>query len=143
LNIVIEDDSPRAVDVNGGTLRESSEEQTHDTFLGGNVLANILHDKALVDSDSAGWGADGPQGGLGNVLFGNPVQWSGEAKTADGDLLSDYGKLRLNSDGSWSFKLDNGKEATQQLAQGDSKTLTVEYTITDSDGDTSTAELSI
>src|SRR5690606_1981340 len=76
LNIVIEDDSPRAVDVNGGILRESSEEQTNATFLGGNVLANILHEKALGDSDSAGWGADGPQGGLGNVLFGNPVQWS-------------------------------------------------------------------
>src|SRR5690606_38445638 len=89
LNVHIEDDMPKAVDVDGGTLIESSEGSIHGTHLEGNVIANLLAGKIFNDVDSAGWGADGPKGGLSSILSGHLVTWGDPAAAADngGDLL--------------------------------------------------------
>ncbi|GAA0776884.1 hypothetical protein GCM10009108_11680 [Castellaniella ginsengisoli] len=149
LNVHIEDDMPKAVDVDGGTLIESSEGSIHGTHLEGNVIANLLAGKIFNDVDSAGWGADGPKGGWGSILHGKLVTWADQATEVDsagnplsGDL-SDYGTLHVKSDGTWSFDLHNDEAATQALAKGETKTFTIDYTLTDSDGDVSTAQLSI
>ncbi|MFC4297050.1 retention module-containing protein [Castellaniella hirudinis] len=145
LNVHVEDDSPKAVNVDGGTLIESSEGSIHGTHLEGNVIANLLAGKVFNDVDSAGWGADGPKGGLSSILSGHLVTWGDPAAAADdgGDLLSNYGTLQVNPNGTWSFNLDNSLGATQALAQGETRTFTIDYTLTDSDGDTSTAHLTI
>ncbi|ADP15551.1 hemolysin-type calcium-binding repeat family protein 3 [Achromobacter xylosoxidans A8] len=54
-----------------------------------------------------------------------------------------YGKLVDNGDGTWSYQLNNSLPAVQALNNGQSLTETIRYTITDADGDTSEAELTI
>src|SRR5690606_10373855 len=45
--------------------------------------------------------------------------------------------------GGWLFTLNSSLPATQALALGQTKDFTLKYTLTDNDGDTSTAELTI
>ncbi|MBL8404449.1 MAG: VCBS domain-containing protein, partial [Dechloromonas sp.] len=54
-----------------------------------------------------------------------------------------YGSLILNSDGSYTYTLNNANPAVNALKTGQSLTDTYTYTITDADGDTSTATLTI
>lgn len=133
LTVSIQDDSPLAVNDDGGTVTEGAHGQA--AVLGGNVLLN-----------DAGWGADGPK----DVVHG--FQWNGSnAIQVDGDgnpvsggaSLSDYGHLTLLPTGNWVFVLDNGKEATQALAEGETRDFAITYTLKDNDGDTSTATLTI
>src|SRR5438445_3046 len=46
-------------------------------------------------------------------------------------VLGTYGSVTVNSDGSYSYALDNAKAATNALAQGDTATDTFSYTVTD------------
>ncbi|MGB3706238.1 MAG: retention module-containing protein [Castellaniella sp.] len=133
LTVNIQDDSPLAVDDNGGTVVEDSHGLA--AILSGNVLANDV-----------GWGADGPK----DIVHG--FQWNGSnAVQVDGDgnpvaggaSLSDYGHLTLLPTGNWVFVLDNGKDATQALAEGETRDFAITYTLTDNDGDTSTATLTV
>ncbi|NYT65951.1 retention module-containing protein [Alcaligenaceae bacterium] len=139
LTIQIEDDSPKAINIDGGTLTESTDEVTNPTSLSGSIFGDDLF------GPGAGWGADGPKGGAAAIDAKELVTWDAvaSAKTADGDLLSNYGNLTVNQDGTWSFQLDNTKDATQKLNDTDIKKFTINYTLTDSDGDTSTAKLTI
>ncbi|HET8596219.1 MAG TPA: retention module-containing protein [Castellaniella sp.] len=133
LNVGIQDDSPSATNDNGGLVVEDAHGPA--AVLGGNVLLN-----------DAGWGADGPK----NVFGG--FQWDGHDAVqvdgagnpvAGGASLSDYGHLSLAAGGGWVFTLNNGKEATQALAEGETRSFAIQYTTTDNDGDTSTATLTI
>ncbi|QID17096.1 retention module-containing protein [Nitrogeniibacter mangrovi] len=54
-----------------------------------------------------------------------------------------HGTLVLNSDGSYTYTLDNANSEVNALNAGDSLTDSYTYTITDADGSTSTATLSI
>ncbi|WP_352259882.1 Calx-beta domain-containing protein [Psychrobacter sp. TB55-MNA-CIBAN-0194] len=63
------------------------------------------------------------------------------AGTVGGNTQGDYGVLSLNSDGSYSYDLDN--DAAQYLAVDESLTETFNYTITDADGDSSMTTLTI
>ena len=58
-------------------------------------------------------------------------------------LVSTYGTLTLNADGSYSYVLDNANTAVQGLSAGQTLTETFTYTITDGDGDPSTTTLTI
>jgi VCBS repeat-containing protein len=72
---------------------------------------------------------------------------AGAATTASGHvgatLVGTFGDLVLNTDGSWSYVLDNNAAATQALAQGAHGTDTFTYTISDSAGVTATATLTL
>jgi VCBS repeat-containing protein len=54
-----------------------------------------------------------------------------------------YGTLVDNGDGTWSYQLNNSLQAVQALNDGQTLTETIRYTITDADGDITTAELTI
>lgn len=116
LSVTIADDAPRALD-DVHEIRENAP----DT-LAGSVLDNDLH-------------GNGQPGADGRSFLG----WDNSAST----LLSDYGTLRLNADGSYSFVLDNGRPATQALRDGDVRSESFAYRIQDADGDTATATLTI
>ncbi len=116
LVVRIVDDVPTAVDDGPyGVVEDGT------STISGDVLAN---DASGADTPKAfdGWSA-------GNA-----------AEVAD---LGVYGTLSLNGDGSWSYVLDNSRAATQALTSGDLKTYTLDYTMTDADGDTSPATLTI
>ncbi|MFK4794994.1 VCBS domain-containing protein, partial [Sphingobium sp. ZW T5_29] len=106
LIVRILDDAPQAVDDVGGTLTEDVAGS-----LSGNVLTN---DVAGADTPSSfvAWGADA-------------------AAVAE---LNSYGALTQNSDGSWSYALDNSRAATQALGSGFSKDFTLNYSMQDADG---------
>ncbi|MFQ3787609.1 retention module-containing protein [Halomonas sp. A29] len=114
----IVDDVPVARDDNGGTVTEDAVENE----LSGNVLGN----------DS--FGADGPVGSTASVVWNVSAEQLAE--------LSKYGTLVLNTDGSWSFTLDNSLAAVQGLNASDLLNFNLGYTITDADGDTASATLS-
>ncbi len=61
----------------------------------------------------------------------------------EGDDLSTYGDLVQNSDGTWSFTLNNDLAATQALDAGESRSATYTYSFTDADGDPASATLTI
>ncbi len=117
LTIAIVDDVPQASNDLGGTVTEDSAQNV----LSGNVLSN----------DS--FGADGPAGGVATV------NWNvSAAQLAD---IGQYGTLVLNTDGSWSFTLDNSLAKVQALKASDLLTFNLGYTITDGDGDSASATL--
>ncbi len=124
LNVSIEDDSPLAANDNGGTVTEDA--HGHAAVLGGNVLLN-----------DTGWGADGPN----DLLDG--FAWNAGDNAATQADLSQYGTLVLGPAGGWTFVLDSSKPATQALAEGQVKDFVLKYTLTDNDGDTSQAALTI
>ncbi|MGR4068003.1 retention module-containing protein [Billgrantia sp. C5P2] len=115
----IVDDVPVAANDNGGTVTEDAAVNE----LSGNVLVN----------DS--FGADGPVGGTASVSWNVSAEELAE--------IGKYGTLVLNTDGSWSFTLDNSLAAVQALNASDLLNFNLGYTITDADGDTASATLSL
>ncbi|WP_454694060.1 retention module-containing protein [Achromobacter aegrifaciens] len=113
LVIQIIDTAPAANDDAGGTVTEDA---TVDT-LSGNVVTNDTK------------GADAITGVTWNVT---------DAQKA---LIAQYGTLTLNANGTWEFKLDNSKPAVQALNATDKLNFTLNYTVADADGDTSSANL--
>lgn len=116
ITIEIVDDVPMAVNDTGYGVTEDGA-----CLVSGNVLTNDVS------------GADTPK---------SFVSWSA-ADTADIAALNTYGTLTQNSDGSWSFALDNTRAATQALTSDSNLSYTLNYTMKDADGDTSSAALTI
>lgn len=122
LDIVIKDDVPHAVD---DGPRSVSEDDLSNNSVSGNVLDNDVHGNGNP-------GADGKA---------STVTWA--ADTATVDALNTYGTLVRNDDGTWSFKLDNSRAATQALGASFNENFELHYTMTDGDGDPSPATLTI
>ncbi|MFP8781515.1 VCBS domain-containing protein, partial [Hydrogenophaga sp. RWCD_12] len=60
-----------------------------------------------------------------------------------GSGTGSYGTVSLNADGTYTYTLDNANTTVQQLAPGETLAETYTYVLTDKDGDTSTATLTI
>ncbi|RQW70878.1 tandem-95 repeat protein, partial [Halomonas sp. YLB-10] len=85
----------------------------------GNVLSNDTTGADTSDADPASVALDAPTG------------------------AGQYGTLTLNSDGSYTYQLDNDDPRVQALSGKETLTETFAYTLTDADGDTSPATLTI
>jgi VCBS repeat-containing protein len=59
------------------------------------------------------------------------------------EVIGLYGTLTLNSDGSYTYELDNSNPAVQALNLNDSISESFNYVLADNDGDSSSAELTI
>jgi VCBS repeat-containing protein len=131
LDIDIVDDAPTArADVDSVT--EDSGNGDNPATADGNVLTGVGgNDENATDGVADVQGADGATV---TAVAGGTV---GEP------LAGAYGSLTLNSDGSYSYVLDNVSQPVQGLAAGETLTETFTYTITDGDGDTSTTTLTI
>ena len=129
-NIVIEivDDVPTAVDDADAVTEDGPLVAT------GNVITAVDPgpDANATDGVADTVGADG----LGSIT------WAG----ASGGTVTNpnnYGTLTVDADGNYSYALNNSHAAVQGLDAGQSLTDTFDYTLTDGDGDTSVATLTI
>ncbi|QEK93958.1 retention module-containing protein [Achromobacter insolitus] len=107
-----------------------------------NLDIQILDTAPVATDDAASVTEDATTPVTGNVLTNDTL--GADASTVvinTGDAK--YGKLVDNGDGTWSYQLNNTLPAVQALNDGQTLTETIRYTITDADGDTTTAELTI
>ncbi len=120
LTILIQDDVP--------TANNDSADVTENTA--GVVSANLL----------TGAGADR----IGADANSNPVtavSVGGVAHTVGTSFATAYGSIVVNSNGTYTYTLDNNNATVQHLIGGETLADTISYVITDGDGDTSTANL--
>ncbi len=97
------------------------------TIIGGNVLSNDY------DIDSSSINVTG-------VAVGTQSNVSGNVSSS---VAGTYGSVIINADGSYTYTLDNSKPAVQALAFKQHVIDTFTYTITDSEGATSSTTLNI
>ncbi len=71
------------------------------------------------------------------------IQGSNTITDPAADVTGNYGSLNWDTDGSYSYTLDNGNPAVQALGAGESLTDTFTYTVKDGDGGSATATLTI
>ncbi|WP_339487961.1 retention module-containing protein [Pseudomonas sp. EL_65y_Pfl2_R95] len=117
--ISFRDDAPTAVDDVAQTLTEGNPNNVASGFVLTNDLAGNDGGKAFVG-------------------------WNGTLNAAAVTELSKYGTLVLDgATGQYSFTLDNSDPDTIALAQGQTVSQNLEYTMRDFDGDISTATLTI
>ncbi|MDT7530621.1 VCBS domain-containing protein [Sphingopyxis sp. SE2] len=128
----------------------------------GVVTVQVIDDIPAANPDVDSVTEDGALIADGNVLTGsgggdaNATDGAADTQGVDGaavtalvggtvgaPLVSTYGTLTLNADGSYSYALDNANSAVQGLSAGQTLTETFTYTITDSDGDPATTTLTI
>ncbi|WP_107851571.1 DUF4347 domain-containing protein [Oceanimonas marisflavi] len=110
------------------------------------------NDNPVANNDTAiaveaGGEANGTAGSnaSGNVLDNDTDVDSGDSKTVTGKALTgQYGSLTLNTDGSYSYVIDESNAAVQALrTSGQTLSETFSYTVTDAGGLTDTATLTI
>ncbi|MCO5090808.1 cadherin-like domain-containing protein [Bosea sp. (in: a-proteobacteria)] len=131
LTILITDDAPRPLN-DAATITEDAALDT----VSGNVFANGGAGDVADNIGNDGPAAGGPVTGV----------WSQTAPgvgTVGSTLAGAYGTLKLNADGSYDYRLDNGNAAVNAL--NDTQTLAdvFRYEVTDSDGSTAEATLTI
>ncbi|PIF04923.1 MAG: hypothetical protein CSA86_00005, partial [Arcobacter sp.] len=139
-NFVFHDDAPVAErDVNSIT------EDATPNEVSGNVVTGtgIYHE-----------GADKLSADVLEERDNNKFPWVTGVKAGDdtsnavsgdvgGDVTGTYGSVVINSDGTYTYTLDNTNSEVQGLTDGESLTDSFVYTITDADGDVSTTTLTI
>ena len=107
----------------------------------------------VAASDSASVKEDGPLSASGNVLTNDTDPDFGDIKSVGAvngsglnvgtPVAGAYGTITINANGSYSYALDNGLAAVQQLGATQSLSNVFSYTVTDLDGATSTANLTV
>ncbi|MET0540188.1 MAG: VCBS domain-containing protein [Variovorax sp.] len=122
----------------------------------GVLSVRIVDDAPVAGVDAAGVTEDGPSTASGNVKGNDTVgadasngvpvtavNYGGVAGSIGSPLTTAFGSVTINADGSYTYTLDNDNPAVQHLTAGETLTETVQYTLTDADGDTTTATLTI
>ncbi len=114
----------------GPTATDNSATVTEDTSLSdsGNVISD--NDGSGVDSDP-----DGDSLTVGAV--------AGSAGNVGVATSGTFGSIVVNSNGSYTYTLDNNNPAVSALDNGETLTETFSYTLTDEEGGTSTADITI
>ncbi|WP_198162432.1 VCBS domain-containing protein, partial [Bosea sp. WAO] len=129
LTIAIADAVPQAQD-DTATIAEDDASDTVD----GNVFSGVGPGDVADSAGNDGPATGGPVTGVG---FGTT------SGTVGSGLSGAYGTLTLNADGSYSYLLDNGNAAVNGLRDGQTLTEVFSYRISDADGSTSEATLTI
>jgi len=122
-NILVTDDIPTATGDFNSLLEDT-------VSISGNVVDNDRIGADFTETPVTGIkaGLDFSTDAVGNI--GEPV-------------LGEYGSVVLNSDGTYTYTLDNSLETVQALSLDEQLRDIFTYTITDTDGDTSTTTLVI
>ncbi|PKO91950.1 MAG: hypothetical protein CVU15_10250, partial [Betaproteobacteria bacterium HGW-Betaproteobacteria-1] len=119
------------------------------------VPVAVADTNSVVESgvDALGDAFAGTPTATGNVLANDTDEDTGDTKTVtavNGDsgdvgttITTTYGTINIASDGSYTYQLDNSRPATQALAQGQTVTDEVTYTMQDAAGATSSTTLTI
>ena len=131
----------------------------------GTLRVQIIDDVPLAIADTDSVSEDGPLVATGNVLTGTDIASGNDSNRSDGvadipgadtpaivtglaagtqasasgnldnPVRGLYGSLILNSNGTYSYSLDNANPAVQALGLGETLTDTFSYSIADADGD--------
>ncbi|WP_460883152.1 retention module-containing protein, partial [Pseudaeromonas pectinilytica] len=108
-----------------------------------NLSIQIVDDVPTAVADSASIAEDAELLTIeGNVLTSDTQGADGAVVTPQ-TVESALGTLELESNGEYSFTLNNSNPSVQALTEGETLTQVYSYTLTDADGDTSTANLTI
>ncbi|WP_353621251.1 cadherin domain-containing protein [Labrenzia sp. R4_1] len=107
----------------GWGATETADSSGQTAKVEGNVLTN--------DTDAEG------------ALTVTNVSFDGQDFAPGSTIPGDYGSLLINSDGTYTYILDPDSPAAQALGQGESDVEVFTYTVTDSGGNTDTANLKI
>ncbi|ERL49186.1 beta strand repeat-containing protein, partial [Halomonas huangheensis] len=110
----------------------------------GTLTVETLDTEPTAADDSASVEEDAVDPVTGTVLTNDTQSADGLGRVAFNDpTAAQYGSFTDNGDGSWSYELDNSLPAVQALDDGETLTESLVYTVTDADGDTSEATLTI
>ncbi|WP_162579764.1 cadherin-like domain-containing protein [Variovorax sp. PBS-H4] len=114
-----------------------------DVPVAANDAASITEDATpnTVSGDVKANDANGADDANGVPVTG--VGFGGTSGSVGRPLATAYGSIVVNADGTYTYTLDNANPAVQHLLPGETLTEAVNYTITDADGDTSTATIII
>jgi len=158
ISIVVKDGSGAGQDIGSAILQIAIEDDVpaaHPDFRNVAENSSIADGNVLTDTDLSGLGKDvlgadqnpawntnwKPVTGVvaGTLSTGIPHA-TGNVGT---ELVGEFGTLKLNGDGTYTYTPDNSKSAVNSLDSGQSLTDTFTYTITDGDGDLSTSTLTV
>jgi len=109
----------------------------------GTLDVNIVDDLPNANDDSNGTASESQLTLTGNVLT-NDIQGADRVATGPvtpGTFTGTFGTLVLNADGTYTYTLNTSDADFKALTGGGNGAETFAYTITDADGDTSTANL--
>ncbi|MEG2817795.1 MAG: retention module-containing protein [Comamonas sp.] len=154
LSSVVETTSPLALayprgtsevpeDRRGGAASTSDDVSDTVTTPAAPVVLDLVPD-AQADTGSITEGVAQPVTGnvLNNDTLGDGTR-AEHSTVLTGNGQGTYGTITLNQDGSYSYVLNNGDRAVEALAPNQQVTDTFEYTVTDKNGDPSTASITI
>ena len=132
--VVIRDDDPEA----HNDANSITEHKSQDVSCNGNVLDGTRSDNGEESIDDV-IGADG------HMNDESKVSWTTDGLVSQGEntYQAKYGTITLNADGTYTYTLDGENEAVRKLLGQGSLTEEFTYTITDADGDTDDAKLTI
>ncbi|MEF8833278.1 MAG: putative Ig domain-containing protein, partial [Halofilum sp. (in: g-proteobacteria)] len=120
-----------------------------------------VNNRAPTATDnSAGVTEDGPTSATGNVISDDDGSGTdsdpedptsqlevsavgGNAGDVGSGVTGSHGTVTIGSDGSYTYNLDNGSTAVQELAEGETLTDTFSYEVSDQEGGTDTASLTV
>ncbi|MFN3734817.1 Ig-like domain-containing protein, partial [Comamonas testosteroni] len=106
------------------------------------LVIQIIDTAPVAQDDTASVTEDATAPVTGSVLT-NDTLGADAITTVINTSDAKYGTLVDNGDGTWSYQLNNSLSAVQALKAGQLLTETIRYTVTDADGDITTAELII
>ena len=109
--------------ISGSVYGAAAQSETSG-FVEGNVLTN--------DSDVDG-----------DALSITSFEFDGSSFTAGTEVPGEYGTFTLNSDGSYSYNVDENNAATLALGEGEQGTETFTYTVSDGNGGTAQATITV
>ncbi|WP_198015331.1 beta strand repeat-containing protein [Nitratidesulfovibrio termitidis] len=119
----------------------------------GVISVTVLDDAPTAVADTASVTEDTSTTATGHLLDNDTQGADGATVTAVGTtnvaetgntiIEGDYGTLTIAADGAYTYTLNNSLAAVQHLTTGETLTETFSYTLTDGDGDTSAADLTV
>ncbi|WP_445400290.1 DUF4347 domain-containing protein [Zobellella sp. An-6] len=132
VTVVAVNDAPLAVDDSATAIEAGG---TANGSAGSNASGNVLSN----DSD-----VDGGDSKTVSAVRTGAESGSGDSGTIGAALIGQYGSLTLNADGSYSYVVDESNAAVQALrVSGQILSESFTYTVTDTDGLSDTATLTI
>ncbi len=117
--------APDAVAINEGTVT-----------LTGNVISGGVPSTGLGFNSADTSGAD-------TAISISQIAFMSTPSIVGSPITSTYGTMDINSDGTYTYTLDNGNTIVNDLNNGESLSEVFSYTIVDTDGDTSTTTVTV
>ena len=126
------------ITINGTNEAPTAADDFNTITVGGSAISKTSGNGALSnDADM-----EGDTLTVNGIRTGDDGE-TGTTGTVGSSLTGSYGNLTLNSDGSYSYELDENNTDLQTISTGEYLYETFTYTITDEAGQTSTAQITI